>query len=346
MNVNGRESGIIRTTTIGLSLSMAFLAGCSVLNPGEPDWVRNPKLTYPESSFLVAVGEGDTRRAAENAAAANLSRIFESHIESDERVVDKVSESETDFTRTTDITSDINILSSQTLINIQHAEAWRDEAGRYHAVAYLNRRDTARIYREDIEMHAARVTSLLAQAEETDNPLHRYALLRAAAYTANENELRWRQLKVIHPASAAAAKPPYSLHDIRQAAIISAKKIRVHVAMEGDTDGVITDSLQELVTHRGFTVGEPPVLEITGRVAITDTGMRSAGLAFFNYMLAVQIKDAEGNILVAVNENGREAVNTPERARARCQRTMIQAIKDKGRQSLDAYFNGLIERSD
>ena len=153
-----------------LSFLLWSLVGCMGLH-GTPDWVENPKNVYPDSQYLVAVGEGDTRQAAENSAQAKLARIFEAHIESDERLLDQTHENGKAFERTTDFTTDINILSSQTLHNIQHAEAWRDKLGRVHAVAYLDRRETANIYRSKIDEKTTQIHFLLAQAEQTDDLL-------------------------------------------------------------------------------------------------------------------------------------------------------------------------------
>ncbi len=324
---------------------LLLVAGCATVGNRVPDWVRNPKTTYPEKTFLVAVGEGDTRQGAENAAAANLSRIFEAHIESDERVIDTVKETNKDFIRSTDMTTDINILSSQTLINIQHAEAWKDAAGRYHAVAYLKRRDTARIYLDKANEKSVQVESLITRAQQTENTVTKYAMLRAAARGAVENDLILRQLKVIHPPTASAAAPDYTLHELQQAASNSAKQIRVGIQIQGDDDGRMKNCLQELVTSYGFVVGAPSVLEIAGRVAITDTGIRTAGLAFFTYELSIQIKDAGGTILATINENGREAVSSADRARERCCRTMEQTVRSKGTRNLDAYFDSLVEQA-
>ncbi len=325
-------------------LFLLLLVGCGTVKNREPEWVRNPKTVYPENRFLVAIGEGDTRRAAENAAAGNLSRIFESHIESDERMIDKVQETGRAFSRETGLTTDINILSSQTLINIQHAEAWQDDHGRYHAVAYLNRRETATIYRDRIEEQSGHIQALMEDASQTDDPLRKYARYRAASHAAHDNDLLLHQLKVIYPASATASSPPYSIHEIQKAAGESAKKIRVGIDIKGDTDGRITACLEELTTRYGFVVGKPASLEMMGRISITDTGKRTAGLAFFRYTLFVPVSDANGNVLTTINAQGREAVATPDEARTRCYRTLENAIQRRGAQQLDTYFNSLTSK--
>jgi hypothetical protein len=327
------------------ALLMLLLSGCGTFRHRPPEWVENPKAVYADNKYLVAVGEGDTRRTAENAAAANLSRIFEAHIESDERLLDTTHESGKSLIRTTDFTADVNILSSQTLYNIQHAEAWKDGSGRYYAVAYLDRRETAAIYMDKIDGLAGRVRFALDHAEQAGNLLDRYAQLRAANRYAAENDLLLRQLKVIHPPTASASAPDYSISKIQKFLADTAREIRVQINIDGDSDGRMTACLEELITRYGFVGGTPAVLDIAGRVAVNDTGQRNANLVFVRYELAVQIKDTSGTLLAAINNKGREAHQSQSEARARSFRTMERAITIEGVQRLDAFFDSLTDQS-
>jgi hypothetical protein len=327
-----------------LLLCMSVLAGCLTKGSKEPEWVSNPKTVYPDDLYLVAVGAGDTRRAAENAAAASLSRIFESHIESDERLLDKTRETTSSFERTTEFSADVNILSSQTLYNIQHAEAWKDALGRYHAVAYLNRRETAGIYRDKINEQTARVNFLRASAETSENLIKKYATLRAANIHAAQADYMLRQLKVIYPRAVPDATPSYSLNQLRKALADTAKQIKVQIRVEGDTDQRMTATLQEFITGYGFVVGTPPVLDIAADVDISDTGERDQGLVFVRYELMLQVKDASGNVLITVREKGREAHKSLDQAQTRSFRTLENAIKAGGAHRLDAYFDSLIDQ--
>lgn len=326
-----------------LPILLLSLVGCKSLTGGTPDWVSNPKTTYPENQYLVAVGEGDTRRTAEGSAAANLSRIFEAHIESDERILDQSRETINSFERTTDFTADINILSSQTLYNIQHAEAWKDSIGRYHAVAYLNRRETASIYRDKIDEQTTRVNFLLANAAQTTELLKEYALLRAANRHAAEASNLLRQLKIIHPPSVPGSTPSYSVNELRKKLAETAKKIRVQIKMEGDDNRRITAVLEEQITRYGFVIGTPAVLEVAGNVSVTDTGQRTADLVFVRYALALHVKDADGTVLSSLNNKGREGHVSLAEARVRSFRTLENAIKSTGNARLDAYFDSLID---
>ncbi len=344
MNTYDRQLERGKIIRVYLCLSVILLSGCtSLTGRGTPDWVLNPKTVYPENQYLVAIGEGDTRRAAENSAAANLARIFEARIESDERILDRSRETENSFERTTDFTANINILSSQTLYNIQHAEAWSDEKGRVHAVAYLNRRETAAIYRDKINEQTTLVNFLLAQSEQTEDLLKKYAVLRAATRHATEANYLLQQLKVIHPRSIPNSTPSYTERKIQKTLAETARKIRVDINVAGDDAQRITSALEELITRYGFVIGTPAVLKIVGSISVDDTGQRTADLVFVRYSLALQIREADGTVLVSINEKGREGHISLGEARIRSFRTLENIIRPSGAQRLDAYFDTLID---
>ncbi|MBN2685988.1 MAG: LPP20 family lipoprotein [Pontiellaceae bacterium] len=325
-----------------LLIALAF-AGCKTLQ--EPDWLRNPKSVYPEDRYLSAIGAGSSRQTAEYAASANLSRIFKSHIEATDRLIDVTSESEKEFSRTTEVSTDINILSEQTLINIQHAEAWKDDIGRYHAIAYIDRRATAEIYQNQIDENSRRIQTFLTYADQAETLLQKHAQLRAAARLANENTALLQQLKVIHSPTAEAAAPPYSIAALKTALLTNGEKIRVSIQIDGDTNERTAEILKEMITRYGFTVGEPAVLTLQGHVSFTDTGKRTDDLLFYRFNLTVDVKDQAGRTITTITENGREAVTSTEEALPRFYRTLNKAVQQSGPRSLDAYFNSLIEQN-
>ena len=65
------------------------------------------KVIHPASARMVAPPYAESELEHRFAAAANLSRIFEVHIEADERMLDQVRETGSRLERTTDFTADI-----------------------------------------------------------------------------------------------------------------------------------------------------------------------------------------------------------------------------------------------
>ncbi|MDH3345971.1 MAG: LPP20 family lipoprotein [Kiritimatiellaceae bacterium] len=345
MNTNRCKLRVAQAIRVCLCVSALLISGCKTLTGGTPEWLVNPKAVYPEKVYLAAVGAGDTRRAAENAAAANLSRIFEAHIESNERLLDQSHENNEEIIRTVDFTADINILSSQVLFNVQHAEAWKDDTGRIHAVAYIDRRETAAIYRDKIAEQTARIHFLSAHADTAKDLLTKYANLRAAMQHVMENKILLRQLKVIHPPSIPEATPDYIENNIRKSLADTAKKNRVEINIEGDDNKRMTAVVEELITRYGFVVGTPAVLQIEGRISVNDTGLQAHDLVFVRYSLFMQIKDAKETVLISIREQGREAHTSPKEARIRSFRTIESAIQSGGAKRLDSYFDSLTDQT-
>ena len=328
-------------TRIALVLFTALFWGCKTPEI-QPEWVMNPQSIYPENSYLVAVGSGTSRHVAEQAADANLSRIFRAQIQATEHLVDRVSETEETFERTSEMQSSINILSQETLINIQHAEMWQDEKGTFHAVAYLNRHDTSAIYQDRIQANQKQMQAFLKNADLNADPLRQYAWLRAARRIAVDNTTLLRQQKVINP--SLAANKSGDLKQVIQKALADASA-KVTVQFAHSTESAATpmeDILSKWITQYGFTGSQKePNLIIEGEATITKLQKETAGLLFFRYKVALKIMDQQHNLLATVSESGREAVTTDEQARERCWRTIENTVLNKGTQALDHYFDSL-----
>ena len=322
-------------------LFLGILMGCQTTNH-PPKWLANPHSVYPENQFLVSIGEGDTRRAAENAADANLSRIFEAKIEASERILDQSKETIKTFERTTDFSSDIQIHSSQTLHNIQHAEAWQDSKGRIHAIAYLNRRKTAEIYRKKIEEFSSKVQFFLRYSKTEKEQLKKYAALRSAVNNAREVSRLLRQLKTIHPPSVASVTPDYSESRIQKDLAETAKNIRVEIQLSGDEENRMKTILEEIITQYGFVLGRSPLLKISGKVSIANTQQRTGDLVFVRYIFMINFKKTDGTVLLTVHEKGREGHLNFEEARVRVFRTLEQELRPKIIREFDRYLNNLI----
>ena len=138
-----------------------------------PSWMDNPHKKYPDAQYLVAIGAGDTRRDAENIAAGNLSRIFESKIKVDHTMKERYKSLSkgTKFVSeelATESNENVNIKSDQSLINVQFGESYTDKSARIHVLAYLNRKETATIYTEKINTANEQILFFMDKSENND----------------------------------------------------------------------------------------------------------------------------------------------------------------------------------
>ncbi|MCK4312950.1 MAG: LPP20 family lipoprotein, partial [Candidatus Cloacimonetes bacterium] len=217
-----------------------------------PAWLENPKAVYSEQMYLSAIGEGDSRREAENIAAGNLSKIFESKVKTDETVVQRYMEltkgDEFTYEDQTDVTKSVNIQSEQTLFNIQFAESYTNEMGRVFVLAYLNRMKTAEIYGEKINKNTESVTYFTKLCDGSDDPMMKYAAMSAASAVGMSNEVLLEQLGIIFPTSKEMLEINYNYNDLMKKTAEVAKQLSFKIDIKNDTENKISILVEELLT--------------------------------------------------------------------------------------------------
>ena len=329
-----------------LMLIILFTLQAKKKKDTKPDWLENPKDVYPENIYLTAIGDGDSRSEAENYAAGNLSKIFESKIKADqtvrERYQELITEEGSTFEESSDITKQVNIQSEQTLINIQFAESYTDNMGRVFVIAYLDRMKTADIYFEKIMKNAAKIEFFITQGNETETSISKYANLNAAAAISLNNEIMLDQLSIISPNSKASLELGYNYNDLNKEAAESAKLISFSVDIGNDVENKVTILVEELMTDLDFVLSDDANLHAVGSVAFEETDIKRENLVFVRYDLQLKINDNSGTTFITISDKGREGhVSFPE-ATARAIRTVEKKIKKELKKKLVSYFDGLV----
>jgi len=329
-----------------LSLIMACTVNAKSKKNKSPKWLDNPKSVYPDQIYLVAVGEGDTRSDAQNMAAANLSKIFESKIHADENVNQRYSEitkkGKTNVSDITNVNKNVNISSSQTLLNIQYANTYTNNLGRVFALAYIDRMATSEIYQTKIEENAKNVKYFTKQSTENDDPLKIYSFLNVALIYAKQNDYLLQQLDIINGSARDLINLGYSINDLNIKFANAANNVTFSLAIKGD-DNRITNIVEEMLTDMKFILGTNSVLKVEGSINFNDTDLkRNDGFKFVRYNLNIKIKDRSGNILASLNTKGREGHTTYDEAKERCIRKIQKKLQKKLKKKLLAYFDNLV----
>ena len=152
-----------------------MLLCCTRLLVGQsrPAWVDNPQSKYSNDSYLFAIGTGDTRKAAEEQASANLSMIFEVSIKAqsttNEEIQERISGQKSSLDRQSQISNKVTLESSQTLYNIQYNDSYVDPQGRTYVLAVLNRYETSAVYKQKISDNGLVVQEDVAKCDSTED---------------------------------------------------------------------------------------------------------------------------------------------------------------------------------
>ncbi len=291
-------------------VSNAEPKGSSSNKGGDPPaWFFNLEKAYPDKDFLAAAGDGDTRRAAESDAAGALVQIFSSDIkvesESIMRYHELAKDADTAHETEKQITQEVDILAAQKLLNIQYSDPYVDKNGRFHVVGYLDRRETGRIYRDNIEKNASRILAFQQNALTSTRIVTRYAFIDAALIFAKNNELLLDQLTIINPMMKKVVDLPYSLDELNTLYSKAAEKMVFDVQVVNDSEQKISNIVAGLLSSKGFSIKSDGQLRVAGEVKLEPVSLDNK-YENIRWYLNLEMRDETGKAIVSFNQNQRE----------------------------------------
>ncbi len=330
--------------------AMLFFSGTSESiipgQDGKPEWINNPEKSYPNSQYLTAVGTGDSRKEAENSAASNLSKIFESKVKSEETVNARYQElmkssNQSTLESQTNINNSISVSSEQTLFNVRYPESYTDNLGRVYVLGVIEREPTAAIYKSKMDDNNARTASFVKKYLELNDPIKMYANIGAAVVTAKVNETLGQQLEIIMPGAPIPSDTASSLERIAGLCADAQKRIPFAMNISGKQKDDVTGFFSDMLSGLGFPVAERGLLTIKGNESVEPIDLKS-DQKFVRWSYEVSVFDPSGTAIISLSENGREAHITYEEAVARALRTMRDKIKSDFAKKINSYFDGLV----
>ena len=316
------------------------------LGPDAPRWMFDIYAVYPEDQFLAVIGEGDTRREAEDDAAGALSKIFISNIEVDSTAVlryhelEKGDESESSLERSVDKT--VTVGSAQSLFNVLYSDIYTDNLGLVHVVGYLNRQKTARIYLQKIAQNGERVAGFLKNMASAREILRQYAFIDAAVLFARNNELLLEQLTIISPVARKTVDLPYDLNKLTALYADTAAKMKFSLTIKNDSDDKIAKITTHLLNRKGFTVVRSgAALSVSGEVLIEDTQLNNK-YKNVRWTLMLEMRDEKRQVIVSYHKNQRVSAVSRSEAVARSYRDMEKQITNEFIGQFEQYLDGII----
>ena len=236
---------IITTILLGL-----VLTACS---SKQPDWVDTPTEQYPQKRYLSAVGEADSRSAADNRALANLAKIFEVAIS--DRSLD-FSQSRVSADQSGSTISNVQSAgrfvtteARQILEGAQLVESWQGEAGRTYSLAVLEKAPATRRLREDVRGADRQIADRVNYASNlAPNPVVALAALEQARKIETERSNLNRNLAVVSGKGIKAPHDQASLEKMLRNALAT-----LHFDAEADSPQ-LQQKLESAIAALGITL--------------------------------------------------------------------------------------------
>ncbi|MHB2155902.1 LPP20 family lipoprotein [Calditrichota bacterium GD2] len=310
----------------------------------KPPWVNNPYEVYSEHQYLVGVGSGDTREAAEKNAMGQIAKIFKTHVQVDETLIESVFESfkknKSAISSETNILNRTRLQSDVQLKNVKIGQVFFSEKeGLYYALAYLDRAETAALLEQDFNENNLLLKRYYETSQSETNKLRQLANINKALALAQVNSLINEQYKVL--TGGDGLELAVSDDALQNAARKIREAIVVQISGEGPSAEEIAAYLREVLGRFGFSMGrQNPHLSIRYQLEMNKTDLNRPGVVAYNWHFKIDVNDLiNQTTLKTFNLNKRSAAISEDEVRARVLRTIKKALTTKFYKQLMDYFN-------
>ena len=330
----------------GIVLLVSCASGGGMMSPGYPsagaggpEWTRTRMHpNYSTQLYLVGVGQGGSRQAAELDAIRQLVNLFGVTVQADTRVSEAFRGVEGGAgTSSLDQLNEISLAAGMdNLIGAEIADRWDDGRTAFYALAVLNRASATRTYTDMIRVNENQIATLTNISAAEKNSFEGFSRFQFAAVLAERNA---NYAAVV--AETSGNRPQVtSADDLRREAAGIANNIPIGIRISGDSNQLIQAAFASAFTEIGFRTGGANaryVLDVT--VALEQTTHPNPNFTFAQMQLTANLTDTQGNnILLPYSLNFREGGANFGTASQTAFRTAVRRI---GEEYADKVFEHL-----
>jgi hypothetical protein len=300
-----------------------------------PEWAASPsaiRAVYPDSDFIAQRGRGETRKAAELAAAAEIARFFNSQISANSGYRLSITQQNGVATESSQTTDEAFVQSQIDLFGIRYAEdAFYNKAeNQWQTVAYIDRNEAWTVYEPRFKRQPDAFAALYAAAEHESGQLRKFLRFGAAdAYMRGGDFVEAEAFgQILHPQKmngsfggirAEIAAIPQKTDDAKRNA-------SVFIDCPGDFESLVTNAFSRALSAEGFPVSKNKSgADVICAVSI-DEGRQERELGIFYYSsLQAVFTDASGAI-VTFNADATGSAVTPDVAKRRAYTALAEKV--------------------
>jgi hypothetical protein len=220
-----------------------------------PSWKDG---TCDQARYLCGVGDGATRKPADDDARAEIARIFESTIkavsQSFESAASQISSKTGEQWIEVSSVSEYSMVSTDKVVTMsQIAGRWKDKNGRFWSLAVIDRAQAGRALRDQIEGIDRDVTNHVARAKGASDGLARLKSLKRAVQAHVKRQALNGDLRVID-SSGRGIPSPHRLADLIAMLDTASGELKLGLAISGAGAAQVQACLEEALTNKGFQI--------------------------------------------------------------------------------------------
>lgn len=226
-----------------------------------PSWLKKPEKDYPTSQFVRAIGEGASQKQAQNDALSSISRYFDTKTEvitgSIKEMNATIEGDETRFSSAQAFRQVSSISSSAEFFCVNFTEGFYNEkTGKYSILAYINKNEAAKIYRDRISNLLDAISSYQNYAKtENETFLAAMALHKALKLSDVTQKYIAAEGKLVPADSGKYLNEEKKLHLLESEYSSLKKQMTFSITMTNSDsryDGVFT-SMSQILSERGYS---------------------------------------------------------------------------------------------
>jgi uncharacterized lipoprotein YajG len=273
-----------------LAFVLMFLAACA--SPPIPDWAQSPTAItriYPADAYIAQRGRGQTREAAEAAAAAEISRYFMTQISSSFSERSAYSEQDGVTRESLEIEASSFVTSEISLTGLRYAQdAWYNrETNQWETVAWLDRAEAWTLYEPRFKQQAASFQALYNAAETESDPFKKALRWRAAEQYAHSAGFGAADTfgQILYPAkmNAVFSGVRSDVASIPQKIDTARRNAAVFIDCPVDFESLIVNAFSRALTAEGFPVAKVRAGAAAVCTITVDEGKQQRDLGIFYY---------------------------------------------------------------
>ncbi|GHV92453.1 hypothetical protein AGMMS50268_29560 [Spirochaetia bacterium] len=317
-------------------LLTAILLSCATTVP-IPDWAQSPAAitqVYPNDAYIARRGRGQTREAAEVAAAAEIARYFISQISANSSYRTNISEQNGVINESRETEDSAFVASEINLAGLRYApDAFYNKAeNQWETLAYLDRAEAWALYEPRFKKQADSFRALYDGAENENDPFKKALRWLAAAQYAGSAEFEAANTfgQILDPArmNAAFSAVRSDAAAIPQKVDTARRNADVFIDCPVDFESAVTNAFSRALSAEGFPVAKARAGAAAVCTITVDEGMQQRDLGIFYFPSLQAVFTGSSGTLFTYNASAERAgAVTADVAKRRAYTALAEAVQ-------------------
>jgi len=334
---------LLTCLALGISVACATTGGAK----DAPGWTTGDSDKYPKGKYLVGVGVGDSKAAAEDDARAQIAKIFRVQIESLTQSLSQYigyvnSKGKESWISGNDISTLTRSYTNEILSGVEIAERWNSPKAQVYALAVLERNSARNRLEQQVMEMDGEIAGLMEEAAKATDKISSIKLALRALDSMKKRSVINNQLMVVNPLGQGVdSEVNPGLLNGKLVGYLA--NLKLYVEVEGDGGDRIKQAVVESITRGGLQVQETDAeADILIKGSVTGKPVNRAsdtGLKFGQFEAKIEMVSAEtGATFGSINELRKEGAMDLQDARERCLFTLSKIIVEKFNKELYSFL--------